>query len=598
MRSQPHDPFEPVSTPPVETVDSAAGSQKTTKAIRVAAEAAQSGRKTIFAMPTEKLIEEWANTVRREHPAVPVYVITRETIARSTTVPEAICSHIAAGHNSGHILFITHEGLVRVTDWPSRKSEYQIIMDEVLDVILSRKPLRYRYSWFQLLWFLDIAAMPARIPGITGSEGGSGGGNGEWTARDQEEFERGVERLKVFQRLMDPIYHAAPGEAEMAERLAPPLLQELQAMQARRQAAEADGRAQTSAAPYYRIIPKPDLDSPNNPYWQTELRARATQDDAVYETFEPVPRWLMQGAPLFTDMARWNKMVGLGLLPGQRRPYDAGLITITGFRRPDFLAGFQRVTIMSALLRYTMLYAVWEKLGVTFIPSTEITVAEQTTALGDRKLKLYWLSEHGWSKKARDKAGGIGEILKLIHRAHVIDPNKPVCVVVNKDDGSPEDESAVKPIFANAMLLPHNTRGRNDWRTQDQLIYCAALNSFTPDIRFLEETFAIATRDQRIKRLGQEIYQTIMRLSLREPTSTTDVTVVVIDKDVAEWLVQFFHPQEQVEINEIDSSGVIHPRGRPGRPTIGNEAMSVAERQRRSRAQRRVTPPRPVSRNV
>jgi hypothetical protein len=588
MRSPPSDPFEPVPLT-IDYVDSAAGSQKTTKAIRQAALAAMRGQKTIFAMPTEALIREWASTIRREHPAVAVHIITSEAIARRTSVAEAICRHIAAGHNSGHILFITHEGLVRVTDWPSRASDYHLIIDEVLDVILSRKPLRYRFSHFQLLWFLDIAAMPARIPG--GGRRSAEGADGEWTARDQEEFERGVGRLKVFQRLMDPIYHAAAGEAEMAERLAPPLLQELQALQARKQAAEQDGRAQTSAAPYYRIVPKPDLDSPNNPYWQTELRARSTEDDAVFETFEPVPRWLTQGAPLFTDMARWNRMVGLGLSPGQRRPYDAGLITISGFRRPDFLTAFERVTIMSALFAHTMLYAVWSKLGVNFTPSTEIRMSGQTSPLLRRRLRLYWLTEHGWSKKARDKAGGIGEILRLIHRANVIDEQKPVCVVVNKDDGSDADQAVVKEVFANGLVMPHNTRGQNRWRTNDQLIYCAALNSFTPDIRWLEQVFGIDTRDQRIARLGQEIYQTAMRLSLRDPTSQADVAVVVMDKDVAEWLVQWFEPEDQVEVAEIDSSGVIHPRGRPGRPTIGDGPMSAAERQRRSRAQRRVTPP-------
>jgi hypothetical protein len=146
--------------------------------------------------------------------------------------------------------------------------------------------------------------------------------------------------------------------------------------------------------------------------------------------------------------------------------------------------------------------------------------------------------------------------------------------------------------------MPHNTRGQNRWRTHDQLIYCAALNSFTPDIRWLEQVFGIDTREQRIDRLGQEIYQTAMRLSLRDPTSQADVIVVVMDKDVAEWLPQWFEPEDHVEVFEIDSSGVIHPRGKPGRPTIGDKPMTINERQRRSRAQRRVPPPRPVSRNV
>jgi len=42
-------------------------------------------------------------------------------------------------------------------------------------------------------------------------------------------------------------------------------------------------------------------------------------------------------------------------------------------------------------------------------------------------------------------------------------------------------------------------------------------------------------------------------------------------------LVQWFEPADQVEIGEIDASGVIRPRGRPGRPTIGERPMTAYE---------------------
>lgn len=121
----------------------------------------------------------------------------------------------------------------------------------------------------------------------------------------------------------------------------------------------------------------------------------------------------------------------------------------------------------------------------------------------------------------------------------------------------------------------------------NELIYCAALNSYTPDIRYIQQVLGIDAPQQRIGRLGQEVYQTLMRLSLREPNATADVTVVVIDRDVAEWLLQWFEPQDQVEVSEIDASGVIHPRGKSGRPPIGDRAMSDAERKRLRRARQR-----------
>jgi hypothetical protein len=641
MRPQPRDPFEPVSLR-IEYVDSAAGSNKTTMAIAQAAEAAARGAKTIFAMPTEALIQEWSETVRRDHPAVVVRVIVSKPGSR-ITVPEAICTHIAAVNN-GHILFITHEGLVRVTAWPERVNEYHLVVDEILDVILTRRPLRVHYSYFQLPWFLDIAPMPASLPErkVTG-----GDHSGEWTDKDKQQFTQGYARARGYLRSMDPAAEEqAPGvlkqlwaliakqkalgcaewtpedaedvdwavkrlsahrangmmaalnpesqsaeQAEQAERQAALLIGWIQTLQAKQKAAAEPGGPMpltVSAAPYYRLVPKPSTRNPKHPYWETELRARSGPRDMVHETFEPVPLWLTEGACLFTDLARWNRMIGLGLLPGTRRPYDAGLITISGFRRPDFLAGFERVTMMSALFRHTMLYALWDKLGVEFVPSTDIPLTVRTTPLGLRKLRIYWLSEHGWSKKARDKAGGIKVILDLIHQAEVIDPAKTACVVVNKDDGDPDNSGGVRAVFPNGMVLPHNTRGRNEFRVYDQLIYCAALNSHTADIRWLEEVLGIDASDQRIARLGQEVYQTLMRLSLREPGSTADITLVVMDRDVAEWLVQWFEPADQVEVFEIDSSGIITPHGgKGGRPLIGERPMTAAERKARSRALRR-----------
>jgi hypothetical protein len=293
---------------------------------------------------------------------------------------------------------------------------------------------------------------------------------------------------------------------------------------------------------------------------------------------------------LFTDIARWNRMVGLGQR-GPRR-HDQGSVSISGFRRPDMLTAFQRVTIMSALFRHTMLFAVWQKLGVDFTPSTEIRMAVPTSQLFRRRLKLYWLSDQGWSKTARDRAGGIGKILRLIEQANVIDPQQKVCVVTNKDDATEQNPSAVTAVFANGMVMPHNTRGQNRFREFHQLIHCASLNSHTADIRWLEKVLGIDARHQRIARLGQEVYQSAMRLSLREPSSAADVTVVVIDRDVAEFVAQWFEPSDQVEVAEIDASGVIRPRGRPGRPAIGDRAMTTAERQRRRRlSQRGYLPP-------
>ena len=88
----------------------------------------------------------------------------------------------------------------------------------------------------------------------------------------------------------------------------------------------------------------------------------------------------------------------------------------------------------------------------------------------------------------------------------------------------------------------------------------------------------IDARDQRIARAGHSVYQSLMRLSLRNPAGTHDVTLVLPDRDVAHWMVQWFEPASQVEIVGIEGDLAHKSRGRP---PAGTRAMTNAERQRR-----------------
>ena len=259
-----------------------------------------------------------------------------------------------------------------------------------------------------------------------------------------------------------------------------------------------------------------------------------------------------------------------------------GLITITGFMRPDMLAHFKRVTVMSALFQHTMLYQVWKQLGVEFVPSQRVTVNVPTTDLGKRKLRIYWLSDEGWSKYRRDRSGGIVPILELIRNAKVL-RNQPICVVVNKDDGDEKNPGQVKEVFKNAVVMPNNVKGQNRWQDNHQLIHCSALNSYTSDIRWVENVLGVDGHHQRICRTGHEVYQALMRLSLRKPASTTDITLVVMDKEVAEWLPQWFSPSHQVTVEEIYSGNVIKKKSKRGPKPIGSKTMTSAERVRRHR---------------
>jgi hypothetical protein len=151
-------------------------------------------------------------------------------------------------------------------------------------------------------------------------------------------------------------------------------------------------------------------------------------DDVYEKVLSPIPRWLLIGASLFTDWEDWTRLiaqVGHGRRPGR--------LTIAGFRGPEVLTQFASVTMMSALFEHTYPYAVWSQLGVRFEKSQLVKLAEPTTPIGGRRLNIYWITDQGWSKRLRDRNGGIAAIFSLIKKAAVLDPGEAVCVQTNKD---------------------------------------------------------------------------------------------------------------------------------------------------------------------
>ena len=77
-----------------------------------------------------------------------------------------------------------------------------------------------------------------------------------------------------------------------------------------------------------------------------------------------------------------------------------------------------------------------------------------------------------------------------------------------------------------------------------------------------------------------------MRLSLRDPTGKHDVTLITMDRDVGEWLAQWFTPADGVIVTKLETD-VIATKRKPGRPPIGKFPMTNAEHQRRWRDRRR-----------
>lgn len=573
LDEEPKSPFRPADLT-IEFVSAVAGKRKTLTSLIVSLDRAKQGRKTIFAMPTLELIREMMEFARQHDPTVSIHEITGSP--GRTTVAKRIRTFIEknAANPTGLLLFISHEGFHRVSTWPEGTERFDLIIDEEPGIVLTREPFQLRYSHWVLTNFLNVTAVPTTLAErLTNAPP-------QFTAND-------AKNLAVYERICQPDSGSAPNEKNMAARAGRKLLTKRDAWN--EWLTDSANRNRENAKTYYLITAREDFTQEDPQRW-LKLRQDGIEVDDIYKYLDPIPRWLIQEAALFTEMAPWNAMVvGVNRKSEEAAIYNRGLVTIIGFRRPDTLAAFRKVTIMSALFEHTMLYMVWKQLGVRFVPSREIDITDQTTHLGRRKLNIYWLYDEGWSKRVRDASGGIENVLELIRKSGVINEKAEVCVVVNKDDGGPDNPTVVRKVFPKAIVMPHNSRGQNRFRHHHQLMHLAALNAYTRDIRWLESVLGIDADKQRIARTGQEIYQTAMRTSLREPNSRHDVDIIVVDKAVAEWLVQWFEPTDQVSVFEIDSKGVINRKKKPGpKTTTLGRPLTQVERNRRYREKKRM----------
>jgi hypothetical protein len=558
-------------------------------------------------MPTLQLVEEMVEFARRT-PSVPVIEITTREDGekpRQQSVTALIRRHITGKDEKGgdlpsepspkgwvprggHLVFATHAAFhLMGNHWPDGTENFEIIIDETPEVVLTRQPFKLRDSYYILTNFLEVKPAADSQAERRARKRAKEVGADPFTDRD-------ARILDQIKQLLRPSANASEGEVDQARDHLTRLTEKKEEWE---QAREEHGLPEVPRS-YYSVLPKlvdSDDDPYRDPFTWLQRRVHLRDMDDIYRYLEPLPSWLMQGACCFVDQGSWDRMT-MGLVDAETSDrafgvfHRRGMVTISGFRRPEVLASFKRVTMMSALFTHTMLYHVWEPLGVKFVRSSLIKVQATTTALMTRTLKIYYLTDQGWSKRMRDRAGGIAAIFELIKKARVLNEAEKVCVVTNKDDATEDDPRLVREHFREAVIMPHNSKGQNRFRHHHQLIHCAALNSYTPDIKWMEQVLGIDGQRQRICRTGQEIYQSLMRLSLRDPTIRHDVTLVVMDKDVAEWLVQWFVPVDQVEVIGIDSSGIIRPKGKSGRPSIGDRPMTAAERKALSRRKERDRP--------
>ena len=193
---------------------------------------------------------------------------------------------------------------------------------------------------------------------------------------------------------------------------------------------------------------------------------------------------------------------------------------------PVVLEGWQRVTIMGANFKNSLLHMIWSNLGVTFEEDRYIKVAK---GAHDKKAggrcRIQYLTERIWSKELRNRIG-IARITRAL-AAHIVNPH---IWTANKD--VPDSDW----FIAGGTRLPAVSHGLNDFRGYDTAVFLAALNDMTSHFAWLEKVHGIDPLEVSRAKSLEAAYQMALRTNLREQGGTSEISIIVADRRTADYL--------------------------------------------------------------
>lgn len=307
------------------------------------------------------------------------------------------------------------------------------------------------------------------------------------------------------------------------------------------------------------------------------LRAMAEnkRQDDVYKVFRDVSEALISDHwGVFTKKDNWHRLTG-------NNSSGSSQFVCFGLLKPSIFEKFKSVTIMGAMLKESIMYLWWLSQGVQFISHPVIEEKAQTRLskhLNGSQVTIRYFFDAPWSKYSRDTPEYIngGAVKKLDHIKTKMKEqfgNKKFLWVANNDVLDSEMNN-----FPNAQRLSNSPHGLNQYQGIHNVIFLSALNPTPAHFVFLESK-GISSDDLRDAMVHQTTYQSVMRCSVRNTNNSSPKTVLVTDKQTAEWLGSHF---AGCSIAKIDNPLRITKKVQ-GRPKIGKKALSGAEKTKRCR---------------
>lgn len=283
-----------------------------------------------------------------------------------------------------------------------------------------------------------------------------------------------------------------------------------------------------------------------------EAMAQNANDDDVLRLFQNFARRMISDHfETYLISSQWMNLVsGEGEV---RRLSSFALL------QPSFFKGFKQVVLLGACFEETLLNLLWSAQGVRFKPF-KLPLRYTRHQNGDL-LRILYVTDEPWSKSIRDRKTGdqSGSVLDLaLDRCRTRLGDAPFIWMGNKDlsDG----------VFGvpNAIRLPNSPHGLNEFQHVHNVVVLSALNPSPGHFAFLESR-GVDGEAVRTAGYRQAVYQAVMRSSLRDPDDRTAKTVVVMDRDTADWLAAKFSGSTVAVLGDTPLGPV---RKKPGRSRI------------------------------
>ncbi len=261
-------------------------------------------------------------------------------------------------------------------------------------------------------------------------------------------------------------------------------------------------------------------------------------EEPLREVFKDV---LSENKDVFVSAEQWERVCGSG--------------SQTGEARIDFLSMYNHepfvgATLLGANIEHSLLYKHLTAWGAVFKPHQEVVdrlrYREYPTAMRDRVVIEYVLPDVNFSKTLEKKPYGTTTYgATLDEQIELALHDERFLLVANKD------YSGRLKTLPGCTVLPTISHGLNSYTDYNVIVFRAALNR-TPGHIGMLKAIGVKPEDIRIGTAYEVMHQCVMRTSLRDPSATGDVRIIVPDRRHADFLVHTFGETRVKQIGDFE----------------------------------------------